>query len=481
MASGIGCPEKVPLQKCTSSNTVSSMDSNNADLIGTSEEVCKSQNNTRQTAANANESTKDSCTVSSSNVGSIPTTTTTQNAPPSKKKKKVLVMRKKTGRGGPTVQPGTSQMRHSTPSKSATTSSNSTNNKNGSENENGIFNMLSLLPSLTMMMDPGRIQKKLDAIPQEQIEKLTPKEVLNQLTSDFLPSDHPMSKLFNTVVEKSQQNFFPNAVPSSGVDSQQKPLGESTGQTGGKKETQVSGNTGFPSVFDAPPEKPLDKDRKYPELNAKGKKSQNRKELYKMFNQQLMDLLSSLAVQLPDKKKLYDTLARTMNTYIDADPEAALERWKKSVKDHEPKLRVYSVENVEYICKNLPKMELLCLLELENEWHRFTSVQLQQFHAKLKALQNTADLLEDLPEELLDNVGMLAGKFGAPIRDQIKEGKSAIQVGQFLAEHVFEEPEVLSGFQKVASDVTSALMSNNNVPPPSVSAFIQRANQTLAK
>lgn len=99
-----------------------------------------------------------------------------------------------------------------------------------------------------------------------------------------------------------------------------------------------------------------------------------------------------LTQTLPHKAKLYEVLYKTVKNFGELEGGAKPWRiWVDSVKGHEDKLRIYSKENIKYICENLDQIEILQMLELKEEWNHFSSQDLTRFWNKLNEIQFAID------------------------------------------------------------------------------------------
>lgn len=106
----------------------------------------------------------------------------------------------------------------------------------------------------------------------------------------------------------------------------------------------------------APPELPTERSGKY----GNAEKELKQKKIYEKFKIKLLRVFDKLAKKLPHKKKLYDSLKKMVENYANIeDGKRVWNLWIESIKGYEDRVRVFSKENVKYICENLNKIQLL--------------------------------------------------------------------------------------------------------------------------
>lgn len=373
--------------------------------------------------------------------------------PDGKKKKKILVKKKKNAAS------------HSTVSQSETQS-----------NTDPIYNMFALSNGLNNLCVD--LKQKIEKMPDkdlEEIENNGTEKFVQDAIKDFEKSKLPegAKNIFSMInLGSTMSILFKNAEKMAKGE-----IENETKQTSAKQ-VQKDPNAP-PSVYDVEPEAPTEKSGKYSNIEDEKKNHL----VYKGINATFLKILTMLGEKLPEKRHHYDNIHRIIEKVIDLDPTKPYKMWAKVVKTEEEKEKLYkySEDNVTYILKNLKNIEFLSLLELDGEWHRFTSTDYKTFWTELSHIQMLCEMVENIEPELMTSVQNMSIRFTQG--GFVKQGENGIQnmpqvIGQ-LANEIFKDQGILKGMTKTMHKMNKVIEENAIPTAPSYDNLEQKAHGNL--
>jgi len=370
---------------------------------------------------------------------------------PNRKTKKVIVKKK---RGQPPTPQNIANAKVIDTKK--------TTPKNGDFNlDPNIFNLMQNLPKMATV----NIQKAIQDTPKEQLDKMSFQDVTNLITKNM--AEFPVQIPQVNKTNSKSQSFDMSKMVATLMKNAEMIV------TGNGPTDKKSGNS-YPSMFDGPPEIP-ERSGKYSTVEDEKKQHL----IYKGFNVTILSLLTLLTEKLPHKTAHYELLRRMIESTISVNPCKPREIWKKTIQGKEDKVQKYSEENIMYICKNLNSIELLNLLELENEWDKFTTDDFKSFHNKLSQLQNLSELIDSIPTELMSSIQNMTLRVNNNNTVKLDENGNPADIGdlfQTLAGEVFKDPQIFAGMQKMSSSLMGAMADSQLPEAPGYSNILKKAN-----
>lgn len=205
------------------------------------------------------------------------------------------------------------------------------------------------------------MQDAVQSLPKDKLENMSFQDVSKLMTE----------KVTEAMPKNNKQGFDMSSMMATLMSNAEKMVMGNLNTTDEKTE-EPKDPSGPPSLYDKAPDAPTERSGKYASIEEE----KQRHLIYKGFNTVLISILNMLMEKLPHKRSHYMTLKRLIETVITTNPLKPRELWKNSIDknpEYQDKLSKYSKENVAFICKHLHNIDPLHTLELNDEWHHFTS------------------------------------------------------------------------------------------------------------
>ncbi len=402
-------------------------------------------------------------------------TTSTQ----AKKTKKVVVKKKK----GEALTPDLiAQAKAESKTKTAKPMPGMNFSECGLNLDPNLFSFVNSIPQIATQS----VQKTMESVPQEQLEKMSFQDITKLVTSQFSNFPLPVPTTTSASGKTNANSFDMNSIMVTLMQNASKMVDEkgqfitkipNENKTKKTEQNDNSSTNAFPSVFDAPPDRPDERSSKY--YNPEEEKK--RHIIYKGFNVCLLSLLTMLTDKLPHKTSHYASLRRMIEGVIEVNHCKPREIWKDSIKGREERVQKFSQENVEYICKNLNSIELLNLLELDTEWDHFTSDDYKTFWLKLNQLQNISELIENIPVDMMTAIQDMTLRVN---QQHVKVDEKGMpenmgELFKILSGEVFNDGKIFEGMQSMSAKLVETLNQNQMPLPPGYSKILEKANNEV--
>lgn len=336
------------------------------------------------------------------------------------------------------------------------------------QQQQDLFSMINRLPQV---MTNG-MKDVMGEMSEEEMQKISIED-LNKKVTERIKSQVP-EKVAGLDVGMIMSTLLTNAHKLS----EMKPQQQTTPAVDSKDNNPSSKSDRAPSVYTEAPQLPASRTGKYGSVQDE----KNGHVIYRGFNVTLLSVVTMLIKKLPHKRAYYEPLFKIMKTAMEAAPTKAQQLWKEAVKGREDKLLKYSPENVEYICKNLKSIPMLEMLELEGEWHRFTTGDYQQFWQKLNRLQEISDMIESINPSMMTAIQNMTLRVNQTKPAKLDEQGKVDNLGelfQTLSTEVFSDQTILNGMKEMSADLTKATQESKIPTAPSFLNIMRKATSDV--
>lgn len=219
-------------------------------------------------------------------------------------------------------------------------------------------------------------------------------------------------------------------------------------------------------------------------LNRSKKSIENEKKnhlIYKGFNESLIGLIDMLIIKLPHKTNHYESIKKMIILSVDINPCKGVETWKESVAGKEDKLQTYSDENILFICKNINSMSFLKILELENEWNKFTPQDFKNLWNSLNQLQNMSEMIDFIPVEMMTSIqNMTLNNENFKISPKFDNSGNILNLKELfnsLSKSIFENDEIVKGMKNMSNNLIKSMQENSIPEPTGYKNILNKANK----
>lgn len=341
---------------------------------------------------------------------------------------------------------------------------------------------------LTKLMGPEfkntiqELNRKATSIPEAEMANMNQKEFTKKIIGSVLnlppEENNTSSSNGNTLNVANLMNDMLGRAYDIFTDPQYDKEDDDDQKTSSQQQQQQTSGNSVPSDFSVygndstPPEKPATRSGKYSMMENELNKPH---QAYKAFNVLIFSILNELSEKLPHKADHYRHLRKMIEDTIEMDPAKPSDIFRKSIEGKEKYLEKYSTENVAFICKNIKNIELLNMLELDDEWHHFTTEDLKSFHEKLIQLYTVAFIFQDIiPVELFQKVEGFTKSVKVPgFNVNVNPGeplKPTSQVFSVLVDQLLSDKSMIRDIRKTSMGVISSFQN----PIPDSEAFESR-------